>query len=197
MADPFRRIVTGHDGAGRAIIQSDSPPPRVKKIGAMGPTFYEVWNTTDTPASIDRSSGEPPEKELTLAPPPRGTRIRVLDFPPETEDMQQVSSEQARKHFAEIGAAEASRHGSGAASHPFMHRTETLDYAICLKGECDLELDDGRTVPMKAGDICVQRGTMHAWVAKGSEPAVFAFVLIDAEPVEKGGKKLTTHYPTR
>jgi len=58
------------------------------------------------------------------------------------------------------------------------------------------ELDDGRTVPMKAGDICVQRGTMHAWVAKGSEPAVFAFVLIDAEPVEKGGKKLTTHYPT-
>jgi len=79
----------------------------------------------------------------------------------------------------------------------FMHRTETLDYAICLKGECDLELDDGRTVPMKAGDICVQRGTMHAWVAKGSEPVVFAFVLIDAEPVEKGGKKLTTHYPTR
>ena len=35
-------------------------------------------------------------------------------------------------------------------------------------------------MPMKAGDICVQRGTMHAWVAKGSEPAVFAFVLIDA-----------------
>jgi quercetin dioxygenase-like cupin family protein len=54
-----------------------------------------------------------------------------------------------------------------------MHRTETLDYSICLKGECDLELDDGRKVPMKAGDICVQRGTMHAWVAKGSEPAVF------------------------
>jgi hypothetical protein len=43
----------------------------------------------------------------------------------------------------------------------------------------------------------VQRGTMHAWVAKGSEPAVFAFVLIDAEPVEKGVEKLTTHYPTR
>ena len=35
-----------------------------------------------------------------------------------------------------------------------------------------------------------------AWVAKRSEPAVFAFVLIDAEPVEKGGNKLTTHYPT-
>ena len=54
-----------------------------------------------------------------------------------------------------------------------------------------------RQRPVWPGDICVQRGTMHAWVAKGSEPAVFAFVLIDAEPVEKGGKKLTTHYPTR
>ena len=50
---------------------------------------------------------------------------------------------------------------------------------------------------MKPGDICVQRGTMHAWAPVGPEPAVFAFVLIDADPVEMGGKKLTTHYPTR
>lgn len=63
---------------------------------------------------------------------------------------------------------------------PFMHRTETLDYAILLKGECDLELDDGKRVRMKPGDICVQRGTVHAWAPVGPEPAVFAFVLIDA-----------------
>jgi quercetin dioxygenase-like cupin family protein len=77
-----------------------------------------------------------------------------------------------------------------------MHRTETLDYAILLKGECDLELDDGKTVHMNQGDICVQRGTMHAWVNNGSLPCVFAFILIDADPVEAGGQKLTTHYPT-
>jgi quercetin dioxygenase-like cupin family protein len=77
-----------------------------------------------------------------------------------------------------------------------MHRTETLDYAILLKGECDLELDDGKTVHMKPGDICVQRGTIHAWVNNGPEPCVFAFVLIDADPVEAGGRKQTTHYPT-
>jgi len=76
-----------------------------------------------------------------------------------------------------------------------MHRTETLDYAILLKGQCDLELDDGKTVRMKAGDICVQRGTMHAWVPTGG-PCTFAFILIDADPVEAGGQKLTTHYPT-
>ena len=64
-------------------------------------------------------------------------------------------------------------------------------------GECDLELDDGKRVRMKPGDICVQRGTMHAWAPVGPEPAVFAFVLIDADPVAMGGKKLTTDYPTR
>jgi hypothetical protein len=38
---------------------------------------------------------------------------------------------------------------------------------------------------------------MHAWVNSGSVPAVFAFVLIDADPVEMAGETLTTHYPTR
>src|SRR5262249_60513461 len=51
----------------------------------------------------------------------------------------------------------------------FMHRTETLDYAICLKGECDLELDDGRTVPMKAGDICVRSSWSFAPPARPHE----------------------------
>ena len=48
---------------------------------------------------------------------------------------------------------------------------------------------------LKQGDIVVQRGTMHAWVNNGSAPCVFAFILIDADPVEAAGRKLTTHYP--
>jgi hypothetical protein len=180
MADPFRRIVTGHNAAGLAIIQSDAPPPRVRKIGATGPTFYEVWNTTDTPAPIDRSSGEPPENELTLAPPHRGTRIRVLDIPPETEEMRNISPEEARQHFAQIGAAEASRPGSGAASHPFMHRTETIDYGIVLEGEIVLIVDDGETV-VKTGDIVVQRGTNHGWANRSGKNCRIAFILIDGK----------------
>jgi hypothetical protein len=42
----------------------------------------------------------------------------------------------------------------------------------------------------------VQRGTMHAWINNGSQPCTFAFILIDADPVEIGGNNLTTHYPT-
>jgi quercetin dioxygenase-like cupin family protein len=80
-------------------------------------------------------------------------------------------------------------------SPKFMHRTETVDCAILLSGECDLELDDGATVHMTAGDIVVQRGTMHAWVNNGPHPCVFAFVLIDAGPVQVAGQSLVTHYP--
>ncbi|HZU89948.1 MAG TPA: cupin domain-containing protein, partial [Stellaceae bacterium] len=77
----------------------------------------------------------------------------------------------------------------------FMHRTETLDYALLLSGECDLELDSGEIVHLKAGDVVVQRGTMHAWVNNGTAPCVFAFVLIDAMPATVGGAALRTHYP--
>ena len=43
-------------------------------------------------------------------------------------------------------------------------------------------MDDGEVL-LKAGDALVQRGTNHAWSNRTQEPAVVAFVLIDAEPV--------------
>jgi quercetin dioxygenase-like cupin family protein len=68
---------------------------------------------------------------------------------------------------------------------PVMHRTETLDYAIVLSGEVDLELDDS-TTRLKAGDVVIQRGTNHAWANRGTETARIAFVLIDAVPLGIG-----------
>jgi hypothetical protein len=179
MNAPFRRIVTGHDAEGNAIIQSDAPPTRVEKLGEIGPTFYEVWNTRATPAPIDHSSGEPPETGLILAPPKHGTRIRVLDIPPESPDMKNIDPAAAREHFAAIGAAEASSFKKpGAAPHPFMHRTETIDYGIVLEGELVLIVDKGETV-VRAGDIVVQRGTNHAWANRSGKNCRIAFILID------------------
>ena len=77
----------------------------------------------------------------------------------------------------------------------FMHRTETVDYALLLSGECDLELDSGEVVHLKPGDVVVQRGTMHAWVNNGPAPAVFAFILIDADPANVASQDLRTHFP--
>jgi mannose-6-phosphate isomerase-like protein (cupin superfamily) len=129
---------------------------------------------------IDRASGEPFEAQLTLAPPTHGTRIRVLDIPPETDDLNQVDKMQAQALFAEVGAAEASTHGGSGARHPHMHRTETIDYGIVLEGEITLLVDEGEVV-VHAGDIVIQRGTNHAWANRSGRSCRIAFILIDGK----------------
>jgi mannose-6-phosphate isomerase-like protein (cupin superfamily) len=176
-----RRIVTGHDKTGRAIIQEDGPVPRVQRIGGEhGPLFFEVWNTRDTPAPIDRASGEPPEEGIQLAPPKRGTRIRVLDIPPEDASLATLTPEQAAAHFAEVGAAGASSHSGAGTRHAFMHRTETIDYGIVIEGELTLIMDEGETV-VQAGDIVVQRGTNHGWANRANRNCRIVFILIDGQ----------------
>jgi quercetin dioxygenase-like cupin family protein len=176
---PVRRVVTGHDAAGKAIIQQDGAVPRTQRIGGPhGPMFYEVWNTRDTPAPIDRASGEPPEEGIQLAPPKRGTRIRVLDIPPEDTSIAAVTPEEAKAHFAEVGAATASSHTATGSRHAFMHRTETIDYGIVLEGEVTLIMDEGEAV-VRAGDIVIQRGTNHGWANRSGRHCRIAFILID------------------
>jgi quercetin dioxygenase-like cupin family protein len=72
---------------------------------------------------------------------------------------------------------------------PRLHRTETIDYAVVLSGEIDMQLDVG-SVHLRAGDVLVQQATLHDWVNRGAEPCVIAFVLVPAKPVERGGKVL-------
>lgn len=176
---PVRRIVTGHDGHGRAIIQEDSGVPRVQRVGGeFGPLFHEVWNTTATPSPIDATSGEPPEAGIILAPPKGGTRIRVLDVPPEADAIRTMSPEQAKAHFAEVGAGSASAHQGEGSRHALMHRTETIDYGIVLEGEIVLIMDEGETT-VRAGDIVIQRGTNHGWSNRSDRNCRIAFILID------------------
>ena len=69
------------------------------------------------------------------------------------------------------------------------HRTDSIDYAVVMSGEIDMELDIG-SVHLKAGDVLVQRGTIHNWVNKGTAPCIIAFVLVAAKPVTAGSKVL-------
>ncbi|HYE27426.1 MAG TPA: cupin domain-containing protein [Allosphingosinicella sp.] len=176
MGAAVRRIVTGHDLEGRSIVQEDGAPARVVTLGGDGgTTFHEIWNTRATPAPIDRASGEPPEPGLSLLPPAGGTRIRVLDIPPDDGRVAALPRETVRGLFEAIGAGHALAEDP---PHPLMHRTETIDYGIVLEGELVLILDEGETV-VRAGDIIVQRGTSHAWANRSDKDARIAFVLID------------------
>jgi quercetin dioxygenase-like cupin family protein len=75
---------------------------------------------------------------------------------------------------------------------PRNHRTDSIDYAVVISGEIDMELDVG-SVHLKQGDVLVQRGTIHNWVNRSNAPCVVVFVLIDARPVEQEGKVLKAH----
>jgi quercetin dioxygenase-like cupin family protein len=72
---------------------------------------------------------------------------------------------------------------------PRNHRTDSIDYLVVMSGEIDMELE-GSVVHLKAGDVMVQRGTIHNWVNRGTQPCVIAAILVDARPVEVGGKVL-------
>ena len=70
------------------------------------------------------------------------------------------------------------------------HRTDSIDYAVVIKGEIDMDID-GVNVHLKAGDVLVQRGTIHNWINKGTEPCIISFALLDAKSVTtESGKVL-------
>lgn len=178
MAPPrIRRVVTGHDEQGRSVVLSDGPAPRAITIDGRGGAFVELWTTRAMPAPIDRASREPPEDGVHLHPPANGTRLRIVDFPPEDDAvLAQLTPEVVRAVFTSINAADSLP--AAPAAHPLMHRTESVDYGIVLDGELTLVLDGGE-IPLRAGDIVIQRGTSHAWANRSGKMARMAFILID------------------
>jgi mannose-6-phosphate isomerase-like protein (cupin superfamily) len=174
-----RRIITGHDKDGTAVILQDGQINTVARTGGIGSAV--LWITEESPA--DMSSAKDRVRAIGVPPPPNGSILRVVDFPP-VKDLPKVSNEQMIK---EMGIS-AKADGKGKhINNPFMHRTKSIDYAIVLEGEIDMLLDDTE-VHMKAGDIMVQQGTNHAWVNNSDKTCRIAFVLIDAltPPVLEG-----------
>lgn len=171
---PFRRIVTGHDAEGSAIILEDAPPPRVIDSGAAMPLIYELWSTRESPVKVARQMSEPTE-ENTLPPPPGGTRARIIDFPPDGT----ASEEEILAHFDAVSGAGA-RDSEDDAPHHFMHRTESVDVAIVLQGEIVLIVDKGESLA-KAGDVIVQCGTNHSWANRTDDICRMAFFMVDGK----------------
>ena len=64
-----------------------------------------------------------------------------------------------------------------------MHRTRTVDYVLLISGELVLILERGETV-LKAGDVVVQRGTLHAWHNRSQNTARIAFINMTGQSAE-------------
>ena len=149
-----RRIITGHDAKGQAIVMIDEIAKNVFS-GRPGANAINVWTTQGFPVNNDGTSDEGQRKAGTTLE--NGTIFRIIEFAP----------------------------GLAARNH----RTDSIDYIVVIKGEIDMELDDS-VVHLKAGDVMVQRGTIHNWVNRGTESCFLAVILIAAKSVEAGGKVL-------
>ena len=175
-----RRVVTGHDKSGKAIVISDGAPP-LTHTNPLRPGYAstDIWRTQGSPVMIaatpeDTTPG--PRKQL---PARRGTVLRINTLEPEPEAVRNLDAAAAQKVFADGGNAGASTFAQNS-RHPMMHRTETVDYAIVLEGELTMILDDSEVV-LKTGDVVVQCGTNHAWANRSNKRCRIAFVLMDGE----------------
>jgi len=176
---PIRRVVTGHDVHGDAVIATDDALPTVVELAAIpGTIFHEVWSTAATPVSIDNGP-DPTIGPLCLPPPTNGTRIRFVDIPPDTEDFLKHGAARMKEAFSQVGDVHASTVRPDS-PHPLMHRTETVDYGIVISGEITLVLDKGEA-NLKAGDVVIQRGTNHAWANRSGKPCRMLFMLVDGQ----------------
>jgi hypothetical protein len=173
MAKTIRRVVTGHDKSGKAVVTIDGAPKRVVTPPG-GITDTLLWVNDSTPDKfIDVGDGG--DRDVGIPPPPKGAIFRVVEFAPERDA---TADEGGASLQARIGGhATAS---GGPPRHPGMHRTRSIDYAIVMDGEIDMLLDESE-VHLKAGDVLIQQGTNHAWVNRGDKPCMVAFILIDAE----------------
>jgi mannose-6-phosphate isomerase-like protein (cupin superfamily) len=173
----LRRVVTGHDETGKATVLFDDDVPNKITRPETGIVANWIWISASSPADIDVKTDTSAVRR-GLNPPPGGSIFRIVDFPPASGndgslDHHTISSS--------LGLDQSSSKRRPA-THPMMHFTETLDYALIMSGEIDMMLDDS-TVHLKAGDVVVQQATNHAWINRGSVPCRVAFVLIDAKPL--------------
>lgn len=174
---PIHRVVTGHDENGKAIVCSSGPLPTAVEIAAIpGTVFHEVWSTAATPAPVGNGP-DPTLGALMLPPPANGTRIRLVDIPPDTPEFLTHGAARMKDAFAQAGDAAVSTVKSGS-PHPLMHRTESVDYGVVIEGELTLVLDDSE-VQLRRGSVVVQRGTNHAWANRSGRPCRMLFVLVD------------------
>ena len=165
-----RRIITGHDADGRSVVALDGP-------FLDNAPLLEAWAAGEGPVD-SRGVADQAAGPSRLCPPPGGSKFRYFTVAPTPDGVPREALEAAyAEKFAEFGASACRVDTS---RHPSMHKTQTLDYIIVLKGEVTLLLDEGE-VKLKPFDVVVQRGTNHGWVTDGPEPALLAAILIDAE----------------
>lgn len=171
-----RRVVTGHDGGGKAIFVSDEQVAPVTLALLPGSEFHQLWGADGVRTFPD--DGSRPAARAYF-PPVGGFRFGFFTIPPDGG-----AGAPADLDF-DAALAEFDQKLPGMAQHlepaePGMHTTASVDFGVVVSGQATLELDDGAKLVLRPGDTYVQNGTRHRWSNTGDVPAVLAVALIGA-----------------
>src|SRR5262252_9948963 len=94
MPKPIRRVVTGHDAAGRSVFVMDGPAPHVYCRSPGSAVVTELWETQATPAD-NRGNAEVTDHAFRLPPPRQGSVFRIIDYPPDKERLAALAQERS------------------------------------------------------------------------------------------------------
>jgi mannose-6-phosphate isomerase-like protein (cupin superfamily) len=169
-----RRVVTGHDANGKAVIVSDESISPITAALSPGGEWHNIWGA-DTPPNFPDDGSTPIARRYF--PPVGGFRFVFFTIPPgdrssppDDLDVESAIGEMNEKLPGLIEYLEP--------ESPGMHTTASIDYGIVLSGAATMELDDGAMVTLQPGDTYIQNGTRHRWSNEGDVPAVLACTLI-------------------
>jgi mannose-6-phosphate isomerase-like protein (cupin superfamily) len=174
MASDIRRVVTGLDANNKAVVLFDSRLPLAPR--PSGVASANMWITDSYPPALSFTKHDPATQPIGISPLDNGTTFRVVEFPP----LDAATEAKMEPRFLQKAVDDKAPTRGVPVTHPLMHRTRTLDYAVVLSGEIDMMLDE-TSVHLKPGDTVVQQATNHAWINRGREPCRILFVLMDSK----------------
>jgi mannose-6-phosphate isomerase-like protein (cupin superfamily) len=172
-ASDIRRVVVGLDADNKSVVMFDNRMPL--QAGPYGLQSTNLWITNSYPIGFsfkDDTASIP----VGVSPLDNGTKFRVVEFPP----LDAATEAKMEPGFLMKAVGPVAPAKGRSVTHPLMHRTRSVDYAVVLSGEIDMMLDDA-TVHLKPGDTIVQQATNHAWVNHGTETCRILFVLMDSK----------------
>src|SRR6478672_5952414 len=176
-----RRVTTGHNARGKAVVASDATVDGIALTQLPGAEFHRLWGA-DVPPRFPDDGSQPEGRQYF--PPLGGFRFMMFTVAPHSTSRRAAADRQAL-------AAEMEASLPGLVSHmepdnPGIHTTDTIDFEYIISGEVWLDLDDGATVRLRAGDTVVQNGTRHAWRNKGTEPCHIVVFMVGVPRTPSG-----------
>jgi hypothetical protein len=176
MADPVKRYVVGLDENGKSAVLMDGMSNQQEQKDFFWRAT--LWKTRETP--VDNSI--PGDRSLdgggARSPFPRGMLVRAEEFWPDHDP------ETNQGFWAELNEMVGQTQqfsDKNRQRHPSMHRTDTLDVVIVIRGEVYLLLDEDEIL-LKTTDTVIIKGTNHGWSNRSNEPCLVVGMMIDAIP---------------